>query len=94
MEEFGDRLRRLVAEAFAQGIVLTVPPAKGDDITIDPPEGQQIFEIAAPIPHMGFSHMCLKSPERVVVKAVVVGDPPRPTELIPSFRMPFPPQPK
>jgi hypothetical protein len=90
MEEYGDRMMRLIAEAFADGIVISIPEPEGDAVLIDPPEGQEVFQISAMIPHLGLTHLSLKRPEQLVVKAVVVGSVQAPEGIVPPIAMPLP----
>jgi hypothetical protein len=90
MEAYGDRLMQLVTEAFAEGIVLTLPEPEGGGVLIDPPEGQHVYSISAPIPYMGLTHLSLKRTERLVVKAVVKGELSAPEEIVLPVRMPLP----
>lgn len=90
MEVFGDRLIRLIAEAYAEGVVLSIPEPEGGFVLIDPPEGQRVLSISAPIPHLGLTHLSLKRPERIVVHAVVTGNIEGSTDLVPPVTMPLP----
>lgn len=89
MQGYGERLRDLLLEAYADGIVLsTTEPQDGELPLLD---NQHVYHLAAMVPLTSHTHLNMKLPEMVRAKAVTIkGEDNMPAEIVPSMKIPTP----